>query len=140
MNEKLTAFLKAIIKYGGANLVLLLVAAYFFDSFFHIDPNIVSTILNLLLWVLLGETLLVLIVGRFFWIMEKWRDFKAGKSTATDMNGVSTVEAAKVIGIEAIVALKDKLSKSPEEKAKIAVEKIEEELAKLEEDLSLSLP
>jgi len=130
MNEKLTAFLKAIVKYGGANLLLLIIVSYFFDSFFHVDPLTVQVILNWLLWILFFETIVVMVVGRVFWILQKGRDFQQGKDVV-DVNGKSTTDLLKEIGVDTLVSLKDKLAKSPEKER----EKIKKQIAKIEAEL-----
>jgi len=142
MNEKLAAFFKAIIKYGGGNLVILLLSAWFFDSFFNVDPNTIALILNYLLWILFFETIFVLIVSRIFWVLDKARDFKSGINVSEEINGKNIVTASKEVGIDVLTGLfnvtKELIVKTPEEKEKKDIEKqinlIEKEIIKLNAD------
>ena len=130
MNEKISAFFKVIVKYGGANLVILLISAWFFDSFFHMDPMMIGNILGYLLWIIFFETIYVLVVSRIVWTMEKFRDFKEGKTIKDEMDGKAISAVAKEVGVDMIVSLAEKMVKTPEEKEKKAFLKEIKELEK----------
>lgn len=132
MNEKISAFFKVIVKYGGANLVILLVSAWFFDSFFHMDPGMIGTILGYLLWIIFFETIYVLIISRVVWTLEKFRDYREGKTIKDEMDGKAISAVAREVGLDLIVELKEKLTKTPEEKEKKAILK---EINEIEEGL-----
>ena len=132
MNEKLSAFFKVIVKYGGANLVILLVSAWFFDSFFHINPLIVGDLLEWLLWIIFFETIYVMIISRIVWTLEKFRDYGEGKSIKEEMNGKAVTAIAKEIGADVIVNVAKKLAPTPEKKIKKELDKIDKEIEAIE--------
>jgi hypothetical protein len=130
MNEKISAFFKVIVKYGGANLVIFLVSAWFFDSFFHVDGTEVQQKLGWLLTAIFIETIFVMTISRIIWTMEKFRDFKEGKTIKDEMNGKAVSTIAKEVGVGLIVDLAEKMAKTPEEKEKKAFLKEIKELEK----------
>ena len=130
MNEKISAFFRVIVKYGGANLVIFLVSAWFFDTYFHIDPEGVSELLAWLLKVLFYETIYVLIVSRAIWTAEKIKDFVKGKPIAEEMDSKAISTVAKEVGVDMIVSLAEKMVKTPEEKERKAIGKEIKELEK----------
>ena len=140
MKEQIGNFFKLVIKYGGANLVIFLVAAWYFNTYFYINPADVSDLLSWLLRVLFFETVYVLIVSRVIWTLEKFRDYREGKTMSSDMNGKSVSAAAKDIGLETVITivekattLREKIADTKDEKKKT---KLENELAELEVELA----
>lgn len=140
MNEKISAFFKIIVKYGGANLVIFLVSAWFFDTYFHINEGEVADKLSWLLTAIFIETVYVMFVSRVIWTMEKFRDFKDGKTMKEEMNGKPVITVAKDIGLDTVVSLVQKganlrasLSETKDEKKK---EKLRAEIEALEKDLA----
>lgn len=130
MNEKISAFFRVIVKYGGANLVIFLVSAWFFDTYFHINPTEVAELLAFLLRVLFIETVYVLIISRGVWTAEKIKDFVKGKPIAEEINGKAISAVAKEVGVDMIVSLAEKMVKTPEEKERKAIGKEIKELEK----------
>ena len=132
MNEKLSAFLGAIVKYGGANLVIFLVSAWYFNTYFFIEPGEVQQKLSWLLTALFFETIFVMAISRIIWTMEKFRDFKKGKTMSTEANGKPLSVLAKDTSIELLVELKEKLAKTPEEKE---IKRLEKKIKKVEKEI-----
>lgn len=132
MNEKISAFFKVIVKYGGANLVILLISAWFFDSFFHVNPLTIGNILEFLLWIIFFETIYVLVVSRIVWTLEKFRDYREGKSIKDEMNGKAVSTMAKAVVGDVVVGVAEKLTKTPKEKKEKEIKKIEEKIEELE--------
>jgi len=134
--EQIGAFLKAIIKYGGGNLVILLLSAWFFDSFFNINPDTIMRILDYLLWILFLETVFVLFVSRIFWVADKVRAFQSGAVVSDEINGKAITDVGKDIGLDILAAAatiaKDLVIKTPEQKIEKEISKIDKEIAKID--------
>ena len=140
MNDKLSAFFKIIVKYGGANLIIFLVSAWFFDTYFHINSSDVMELLAWMLRALFYETIYVLIISRIIWTMEKFRDFGKGKTMSAEVNGKPVISVAKDIGLDTMVnlvqkgtELRSRLAETKDEKKK---DKLRVEIEALEKELS----
>lgn len=139
MNDKLSAFFKMIVKYGGANLIIFLVSAWFFDTYFHIKEGEVADKLSWLLTAIFIETVYVMLVSRVIWTMEKFRDFGKGKDMKEEMNGKPVVKVLQDIGLDTVINLTQKgaqlranLAETKDEKKK---DKLRAEIEALELEL-----
>jgi hypothetical protein len=134
--------LKMVVKYGGLNLVLLLVLSWAFEQYFSLNPDIITVILNYVLWYAFFETIFVMFVSRIFWVMQKYRDFKAGKTVVEEIDSQSISQIGKEMGLDTAVkiasTLKDMIVKTPEAKEKKELEKalnaLEDQIAELESE------
>ena len=127
MNEKLTGFINIIVKYGGVNLVIFLAASWYFDTYFHVDPNEVTSLLGNMLKMIFWETIFVMIVSRLIWAANEIKKFIKGEVTIdieTTMNGKSVSALAKEVGFDLAINLVDKLRTTPEGKERKALEKV----------------
>lgn len=135
MNEKLSAFLKAMVKYGGGNLIILILGSWYFNAFFDIDPNAISDILTKLLYILFFETIYVLIVSRACWTIGKIRSAIKGEEIA-ELDGKALDAVGKELGLDvlqgALSVAKSALTSTPIEKEKKVIEK---EIEKIEKEL-----
>ena len=87
MENKIVGFLRLILKNGGASFVLTLVLAWLFREYFDIDPFVVMQLLQFMLWLAFYQSIFSLLRGEFFTTLQKWRDYRAGKNVAEDMDG-----------------------------------------------------
>ena len=134
----LKAFLGSVVKFGGANLIIVILLAYFFQTNFNVSPLIISEYIEYLFIVAFYDTLAVLVFSRIIWMAEKVRAFVRGE----DMKDVATKTPAQVaqdLGLETAGAmfakvgeLKTMLTTEPIEKEK---KKITKELAKIQKEL-----
>ena len=138
--EQIGNFLKLILKNGGGSFVLTLILAWLFREYFDINPTTTVRIIEFMLWLAFFQSIFVLIRGEFFTTLQKWRDYRAGKVVATDMNGKSISDVGKEIGLRTVVTV---IEKATELKAKIAITKdikkkttLEKELLELEIELA----
>ena len=137
--EQIGNFLKLILKNGGGSFVLTLILAWLFREYFDINPTTTVRIIEFMLWLAFFQSIFVLIRGEFFTTLQKWRDYRAGKVVATDMNGKSISDVGKELGLTTVitlvdkaVVLKEKIAVSKEGKKK---DKLEKELAEIELEL-----
>lgn len=138
--EQIGNFLKLILKNGGGSFVLTLILAWLFREYFDINPTTTIQIIEFMLWLAFFQSIFVLIRGEFFTTLQKWRDYRSGKTVATEMNGKSISEAGKDIGLRTVVTviekateLKEKIAETKEGKKK---DKLERELLELEIELT----
>ena len=134
--EQIGNFLKLILKNGGGSFVLTLVLAWLFREYFDINPLTTIKIIEFMLWLAFFQSIFVLIRGEFFTTLNKWRDYRAGKSTVTEMDGKSVADVGKDIGLTTVVTLvekgteiREKLAESKEGRKK---NKLQKELVKID--------
>lgn len=130
--EQIGNFLKLILKNGGGSFVLTLVLAWLFREYFDINPDMTVAIIELMLWAAFFQSIFVLVRGEFFTTLQKWKDYKDGKSTVTKMNGMSISDATKDIGLTTVVTL---VEKGTEIRAKLAESKEGRKKNKLQKEL-----
>lgn len=139
MNEKLQGFINIIVKYGGVNLVIFLVASWYFDTYFHVNPDDVTTLLGNMLQMIFYETIFVMIVSRLIWAAKEVKKFVKGDENATievEMNGKSVSALTKEIGLDIAVSAIEKLRTTPEAKERKKIKKdIKSKIKELEKGL-----
>ena len=140
--ETIGTFLKMILKNGGASFVLTLLLAWLFREYFDINPVIVVQLLEWMLWMAFIQAGFSLIRGELFTTLQKWRDYKEGKAVAEKTNGQSVSSMGKEIGLETVITLvekasdlREKISKTPEQKESKSLEKdvaiLDKQIAKI---------
>jgi hypothetical protein len=138
-DSKISAFLKAVVKYGGGNLVILILSLWYFNQFFQVSPAVITQILDMTLWLLWIETIYVMIASRVFWTIEKAKKCKAGVEVSEEIDGMTLTKATQGVGLEVLstlgTGLKTLVEKDPKEKDKKEINKllkqIDKELSKL---------
>lgn len=132
MENKIVGFLRLILKNGGASFVLTLVLAWLFREYFDIDPVVVMQLLQFMLWLAFYQSIFSLLRGEFFTTLQKWRDYRAGKNVAEDMDGKSIMDVTKDMGLTTVVNI---VEKATDLRAKIAETKEGRKKSKLEKEL-----
>ena len=136
MNEKLQGFINIIVKYGGVNLVIFLIASWYFDTYFHVNPDDVTTLLGNMLQMIFYETIFVMIVSRLIWAAKEVKGFIKGEETEEVLNGKSVSTLTKEIGLDIAVSTIDKLRTTPEAKERKKIKKdIKAKIKELEKGL-----
>lgn len=139
MNEKLQGFINIIVKYGGVNLVIFLVASWYFDTYFHVDPQEVTTLLGNMLQMIFWETIFVMIVSRLIWAANEVKKFVKGEASAdveTTMDSKSVSSLTKEIGLDIAMSAIEKLKTTPEAKERKKIKKdIKTKIKELEKGL-----
>ena len=132
-------FISSVVKFGGANLILVLLLAWFFQANFSVSPATISEYIEYLYILAFYDTAVVLVVSRFIWIAEKIRAFCKGEDMKKDVAAKSPAQVAQELGFETaglmmskVGELKDKIATDPEKKEK---KKLTKELEKLEKEL-----
>ena len=139
MNEKLTGFINIIVKYGGVNLVIFLAASWYFDTYFHVDPEEVTNLLGNMLQMIFWETIFVMIVSRLIWAANEVKKFIKGEETKiveTTMNGKSVSALAKDVGLDLAASAIERLRTTPEAKERKLLKKdIKNKIKQIEKEI-----
>ena len=112
--------------------MLTLVLAWLFREYFDIDPVVVMQLLQFMLWLAFYQSIFSLLRGEFFTTLQKWRDYRAGKNVAEDMDGKSIMDVTKDMGLTTVVNI---VEKATDLRAKIAETKEGRKKSKLEKEL-----
>ena len=133
------SFIGSVVKFGGANLILVLLLAWFFQTNFSVSPLVISEYIEYLYIVAFYDTLCVMVFSRCLWMAEKIRAFIKGEDTSKDVATKTPAQIAQELGFESaglmiakVGELKTKLTTEPKEKEK---KKITKELAKIQKEL-----
>ena len=136
MNEKLQGFINIIVKYGGVNLVIFLVSSWYFDTYFHVNPDDVTALLGYMLQMIFYETIFVMIVSRLIWAAKEVQGFIKGEEVKEEMNGKSVSTLAKEVGLDLAVSTIERLRTTPEAKdRKILKKEIKNKIKQIEKEI-----